>query len=188
MWQHPMFNDPPENRIPQSLDPAGGPEHTRPRGRGGGGVALSQRPRPGSRLRLPPRKAGAAASFRFLLAPTLGPPVRCGKQRLLRERRTLLRAQPPPDSSLGSRAASSALGRETPNSPPAPRPRRALSPLPRPGSARAADRWPARKSAHPSPGLPSLPSRACRHKRQFFSFPGSRDRPHTFLFLSSFHI
>lgn len=91
-------------------------------GRGGGGVALPPRPRPGSRLRLPPRKAGAAASssFRFPLAPSLGRSV-------LRENQRPLRA--PPHAPPGQTTARLLpRGRETPGSPLPPRPRGALSP------------------------------------------------------------
>lgn len=85
-------------------------------------MALPPWPRPGSRLRLPPRKAGAAASssFRFPLAPSLGSSV-------LRENQRPLRA--PPHAPPGQTTARLLpRGRETPGSPLPPRPCGALSP------------------------------------------------------------
>lgn len=98
-------------------------------------MALPRRLGPGSRLRLPKRKAGAAASpsFRFPLAPSFGRSVPSGKLRPLRA---------PPHAPLGPTTARllpreprrppspprQPRGRETPGLPLPPRPCGALSP------------------------------------------------------------
>lgn len=143
------------NRVPRSRKlrsgAARGPEDTGPLGRGGGGgVALPPRPRPGSRLCLPPRKTGAAASssFRFPLAPSLGPScakisVLCGR------RRTLRRARPPPGSSPGAARRPARRSRPAP----AARSRPLAGPFRSPGTC---GQWAA---GQPVPGLPSYRSR-----------------------------